>query len=102
MEEVEAYVKSTVSNCEKHLVVENLPKFYECVDASLGSGWTKREEVLFTDEGDIVRLLAYRVVGDKVVSILAFYQVDDGEIKYVGVDVDVSDVEDVKRVLGNI
>ncbi|MEM4976050.1 MAG: hypothetical protein QXT64_01855 [Desulfurococcaceae archaeon] len=101
MEIDELRLKSSVASCEQYIVVDNIPEFYKCLDKALGPGWIKRDAVMFTDDGDMVRLLAYKVVGDRVVSILSFYRLD-GEIRYAYFDVDVSDVDDVKRVLGEI
>lgn len=98
----ELRLKSLVAKCEKYVVVDNMTEFYKCLEESLGPGWTKKDAVMFTDDGDMIRLLAYKVVGDKVVSILSFYSIDDGEIRYAYIDVDVSDIDDVRKVLGDL
>lgn len=93
------------SRCEKYLVVENLQGFYACLEDVTGGGWVETDATMFDDAGNIVRLLACRLHGDEVVSVLAFYTVsdgDDGGLSYDGLDIDASSVEDVRRVVGDV
>lgn len=95
-------IKRLIARCERYVVSDDIPRFYACIDALGLSDWKKREAVLITDDGDMLRLLAYKVIGSDVVSILAVYRVEDEGLSYSGLEVDISNVEDVKRVLGDL
>lgn len=98
-EEVYARVKP----CEKFIALDDLDSFYACLEERSGLRWKHRDVVMFDDEGNMVRLLAYLVAGDSVLSVLAFYSVgDDASPVYSGFDVDLSPLDDVRRVLGEV
>lgn len=89
--------------CEKYVVVDDLNSFYACIDNATKIKWKHTDVVMFDDEGHMIRLLAYAVVGDEVLSVLAYYNIDQGSNPtYSGFDVDLSPLEDVKRILGDI
>lgn len=98
----EDFIKRLASGCERYLAIEDIRSFYTCIDGKGFGDWVKRDVVLVTDSNEFIRLLAYKVVGRDVYSIIAIYSVTDDGLSYSGMDVDVSDIEDVKRVLGEL
>lgn len=98
----ENQIKLLISDCEIHLVVDDIDSFYKCIDSKGLSDWTKKDVVLVTDDADFIRLVAYKVVGRDVYSIIGIYKVTESGLSYVGFDVDVSDISDVMRVLGEL
>ncbi|MEM0372216.1 MAG: hypothetical protein QW101_06460 [Ignisphaera sp.] len=95
-------IKRLVSDCERHLAVDDLNSFYTCIDSKGLVDWVKRDVVLIAKSNEFIRLLAYKVVGRDVYSLIAFYSVANNSLKYMGMDVDVSDIDDVKRILGDL
>lgn len=95
----EEKIKQQILPCEKHLLFDDLATFVTCVERRTSRKWNKTDYILADNTGNIIRVIAYIVENDNVVSILGYYSVNNGNIEYSKLDVDISPIEDVKRFI---
>lgn len=97
----EEVLRSQLTSCERFLIVDDVERFVSCAVKSTGISWVGKSMFFLTGDGRLVRLVALFRAGDKVYSVLVFYKLDEN-LSYDGFDVDVSDVEDVRRFVKDV
>ncbi|MEM2261056.1 MAG: hypothetical protein QXK24_01260 [Ignisphaera sp.] len=105
MQTPENELRQKIAPYEKYIIINSIEKFIECVSEATGWNW-KPLDITFIGGEKIARLIAIHRKGDKVYSIIAYYDPEKGEdigdIPYEGFDVDISSIDEVEEVIGNV
>lgn len=98
-------LKEKIALHEKYLVRKYYDVFIKQIEKETGWTWVPlRIETIVEGKG-LTEIVAMHIEGNVVYSVLAYYELEEydpnrGECPYIGFDVDVSHINDVRDILG--
>ncbi|MEZ0290024.1 MAG: hypothetical protein ABWJ42_02905 [Sulfolobales archaeon] len=97
----EEKIKRRLLACEDYIVSEDIDSFITCAKQLTGIEWVKKDLTFFTEDGELIRVIGLHRLNDEVLSIIAYYDIEMG-FEYAGFEIDISSLEDVRRVIQDI